>query len=225
MLVSTVLSKNILDILKRFIPIFSAIFITQIIILAYSMGKIQNIEEDRVIIDSNYSLEEIFENEKIPLKIKKNLRLISVTYFSFDNKLHQGQILIHKDLVSDLHEIFKIIGQKKFPIDKVIPINHYNWSDELSMNANNTSAFNYRFVKGTKKLSPHAVGRAIDINPLLNPQIKKGKIFPVDANYNPEIEGTITANSFLVKEFTKRGWKWGGNWRSLKDYQHFEKLK
>ena len=86
----------------------------------------------------------------------------------------------------------------------MIPINKYNWSDEESMDANNTSAFNYRYVKGTGKLSSHALGRAIDINPIQNPQIKGGKTYPANSVYNVKADGTITSNSFLVKEFLKQ---------------------
>ena len=177
-----------------------------------------------IIIDSDYTLEEIFSNIKIPEKMRKNLRLISVEYYSFDEKLHRGQVVIHKDLANDIIEIFKIVKGKKFPINKVIPINKYNWSDDNSMKDNNSSAFNYRYIKGTKKLSPHALGRAIDINPQLNPYINKGKSYPVNSKYDITVKGTITSDSFLVKEFIKRGWSWGGFWKNNKDYQHFEKL-
>ena len=43
--------------------------------------------------------------------------------------------------------------------------------DELSMEDNNTSAFNCREIPGTGPWSQHAFGRAIDLNPLLNPYI------------------------------------------------------
>ncbi len=187
-------------------------------------GKHVQQNPDEIIIDSHYTIDEIFFSKKIPLKIRRDLKLISVEYFSFDDKLHQGQILIHKELASDLIEIFTKIKEKKFPIGKVIPINKYNWSDEESMDANNTSAFNYRYVKGTGKLSSHALGRAIDINPKQNPQIKGGKTYPANSVYNVKADGTITSNSFLVKEFLKHGWKWGGYWKRTKDYQHFEKI-
>lgn len=195
-----------------------------ILTLPTSRGNHNLFYDDEIIIDSDYIFEEIFSNSKIPEKIRKNLKLISVEYFSFDDKLHRGQILIHKDLASDIIEIFKTIKEKKFPVNKVIPINKYNWSDENSMSDKNTSAFNFRYVKGTTKLSSHALGRAIDINPKLNPQIKNGKYFPANSVYDINVSGTIAGNTFLVKEFTKRGWKWGGFWRRNKDYQHFEKL-
>jgi uncharacterized protein (UPF0335 family) len=177
----------------------------------------------KIIIDCNYSISEAIAGKTIPLSIKQNLTIVKVQYFSFDNKLHQGQIVINKKLVKDIKEIFKIIKAEKFPVKSVIPIVKYHWSDEKSMEQNNTSAFNYRFIRGTKILSAHALGRAIDINPKLNPQEKNGKIIPHDAVYNPGKPGTFSHNSKIVRAFIKRGWKWGGFWRSTKDYQHFQK--
>jgi len=184
-----------------------------------------NAQNDYVIIDCNYTLEEAVLNLDFPDELKLDLKIVFVQYYSFDNKLHRGQIVIHKDLASDITKIFEKIKEKKFKISKVIPIVFYNWSDEKSMLDNNTSAFNYRFIAGTKRLSNHATGRAIDINPFLNPQVFKDKVYPATAKYNPKNEGTITSNLFIVKEFKKLGWDWGGDWKNSKDYQHFEKLK
>jgi len=184
-----------------------------------------NFQSEDVIKDCNFTFNKAISNLDFPNEIRDNLRLVTVRYYSFDNKLHQGEIVIHKDLVNDIKNIFSLIEKKQFKIGKVIPIVYYNWSDEKSMLSNNTSAFNYRYIAGTKKLSNHATGRAIDINPLLNPQVFKDKVYPSSAKYNPKVEGTITSNSFLVKEFKKMGWMWGGDWKRSKDYQHFEKLK
>jgi peptidoglycan LD-endopeptidase CwlK len=183
----------------------------------------QEEETAEIIIDSQLTFEQAMAGKEIPNTIGNNMRLIDVKYYSFDGKVHQGQLIIHKDLIEDIRYIFKEILAGKFPIEKVIPISKYDWSDDKSMSHNNTSAFNYRIVKGTKILSAHALGRAIDINPLLNPQIKSGKFYPDSAVYDRDIPGTISYDSRIVKVFKKRGWSWGGNWRSTKDYQHFEK--
>ncbi len=176
------------------------------------------------MVDADYTLEEALEGSSVPFNIKENLRLVTVTYYSFDKKLHRGQLVVHKDLVEDVKAIFQYIKNEKFPVAKVIPIVKYHHSDEKSMHDNNTSAFNYRFIKGKDKLSNHSTGRAIDINPFLNPQITDGVSYPEGAVYNPKVPGSLSVNNPLVKEFKKRGWKWGGNWKSTKDYQHFEKL-
>ena len=189
----------------------------------YEINNIGINDTSEIIIDCNFSLKAALNGKNIPEYIKKDLRILSVQYFSFDDKLHQGQSIIHKNLVNDLKQIFSLIKKIKFPIAKVIPIVKYNWNDEKSMEDNNTSAFNYRFVKGTNKLSYHAKGRAIDINPKLNPQVRKKIKVPKNSNYNSITPGTLFNDSPIVKEFKKLGWRWGGNWRSVKDYQHFEK--
>ncbi len=176
-----------------------------------------------VKVDCNYTLSEALAGIKIPLEIKKDLRLVDVRYYSFDGSLHEGQLVINKKLVNDIKDIFREIEEHKFPIQKVIPIVAYGWSDDSSMKDNNTSAFNYRNVEGTNRLSNHAYGRAIDINPWLNPQVKKDKVLPEGSAYNPKTAGTITRNSIVVRAFLEHGWEWGGDWQSSKDYQHFEK--
>lgn len=133
---------------------------------------------------------------------------------------------MHSDIALNLKEIFNELLELKFPIEKVIPLVKYNWSDDKSMEDNNSSAFNYRVIYGTDRLSNHSYGRAIDINPKLNPYIPvDGNTFPKGATYNPNIPGTIIDNSEIIKAFISRGFEWGGNWTSLKDWQHFEKTK
>ena len=185
--------------------------------------EIQKFDSSKVVIDCDYSLKEALGNKKIPKYIKQQLKMVTVVYYSFDHKLHKGQIVINDHLAKEIKEIFYVLRENKFLIDKVIPIVKYNWSDSASMEDDNTSAFNYRFVKGTRILSPHAKGRAIDINPKLNPQIKDGKIRPSGAKYNPGIPGTITKKNIAYKIFRFYGWQWGGTWKHLKDYQHFQK--
>ncbi len=180
-------------------------------------------DDQEIIIDCNYTLEEAISGVEIPAWIKKNLVLLDVEYYSFDEKLHKGQLVLHKRAERDIKEIFEIIRSIKFPVNKVIPVVKYNWSDEASMNDNNTSSFNYRKVKGQKLLSAHSYGLAIDINPLQNPHIKRNTVQPVNGKYDIKAEGTILKTSRVVQEFRKRGWQWGGSWRSSKDYQHFEK--
>ena len=179
--------------------------------------------EDTLVIDADYTFEEALQGITIPVSVRNKLELLTVYYFSFDGLLHQGQIVVNKKIAADVKEIFEFIEKIKFPIEKVIPMVKYNWSDEMAMEDNNTSCFNYRFVSGTKILSMHANGLAIDINPRQNPYIKHNTNSPAGSSYRSGVTGTIEPHSDLVKEFKKRGWIWGGDWRSLKDYQHFEK--
>lgn len=177
-----------------------------------------------IIIDSDMTFEEAISGTNAPEEIISDLVLIDVEYYSFDGKLHRGQLVMHKDTEQDITAIFKLIREKKFPVEKCIPIVDYEWSDNASMEANNSSGFNYRFIAGTKRLSNHSFGRAIDINPIQNPVIYgDGRISPEGAVYNTKKAGTFSPDCEIVKEFKKRGWRWGGDWNSLKDNHHFDK--
>jgi len=176
-----------------------------------------------IVTDSDLNFDDVITGQNIPLNILENLELVEVYYYGFDEKLHKGQLVIHKEVVEDIKEIFNFIKESRFPLNKVIPMSAYDWSDERSMSDNNTSAFNYRFISGTRVTSKHAYGLAIDINPLLNPYIKNEQCIPAGSTYDTTKAGTISAGSQLVREFKERGWTWGGDWKNLKDYQHFEK--
>jgi len=202
---------------------FLIILICVTIISGSRMSK--DSQQQNVIPDCNYNLEDALSGKDIPEEIKADQRIVDVYYFSFDNKLHKGQVVIQKDLVADIKWIFEKLKENKFPVDKVIPVVKFDWSDDESMKANNSSAFNYRFIANTTKLSNHSTGRAIDINPWQNPQIINGTASPSGAKYQPDKKGTITKNSIIVKLFKEKGWDWGGDWKIRTDYQHFEKLK
>jgi peptidoglycan L-alanyl-D-glutamate endopeptidase CwlK len=176
------------------------------------------------IIDSSMTFEEAVLGTKAPKGVIDSLCLITVCYRAFDGRLYQGQLVVHGGVEKEVIEIFEIIERLKFPIARVVPIVKYDWSDDASMVANNTSAFNYRFIMGTDRFSHHAYGRAVDINPFLNPVIyEDGRIDPPGAIYNTEEEGTFSESHPIVQEFLRRGWRWGGNFRPSIDYHHFDK--
>ncbi len=179
------------------------------------------------IIDSAITYEEAFLHlpEGCPESIIEDQTLLTVAYIGFDSRVHQGQIVLHKELASDVAEIFDLALKIQFPFEHVIPIaqSPFLWNDEISMAANNTSAFNYRVKTGKNDLSMHALGRAIDINPRMNPYIRGNSIQPIGATYDPTKSGVLTHDHPIVKKFKELGWIWGGEWESLKDYQHFEK--
>lgn len=181
---------------------------------------------NELIVDSDMTFEEATKGTKAPKEILDSLTLIDVYYFSFDKKLHKGQLVIHKDLEDEVQQIFEMIKILKFPIAKVIPIVKYGWSDDKSMMDNNTSCFNYRTIAGTNRLSLHSRGRAVDINPFLNPVVHPdGRIEPKGAKYDPKVLGTLYSTHPVVLEFKRLGWRWGGDFHSYKDYHHFDKEK
>jgi hypothetical protein len=189
----------------------------------YSPYEQRTASAKKIIIDADYTFDEALSESNIPSSVINSLVLVTVNYYGFDGNLHQGQILVNKDIAEDVEEIFNVIKEIKFPVERVVPIVKYDWSDEKSMNDNNTSAFNYRFISGSRILSMHANGLAIDINPKQNPYVKNGTSIPTGSKYNLNNMGTIKPDSKIVKIFKEKGWTWGGDWKSLKDYQHFQK--
>ena len=169
------------------------------------------------------TLEEALHGKEIPQEIRDALTLVTVPYFSFAEMKGEGQLVVHKDLLQDVESIFAKLFARQFPIQKMVPVVAYGWDDILSMQDNNTSSFNYRTIYGTNKISNHALGRAIDINPLINPHIQmSGEPLPPSAYYDPTRKGAVTpeiAEVFL----SHTGWGWGGNYRDEKDWQHFQK--
>jgi len=170
------------------------------------------------------SLEEALTGKEIPDDIREVLALIPVPFFSFDGEVREGQLVVHRELEKEVQDIFKKLVDTRFPIKQIAPVVAYGWDDDASMADNNTSAFNYRVIFNTDRLSNHSYGRAIDINPLQNPYVlSDGTVMPKGAHYDLLQPGTITAE--VADLFRLRGWSWGGDWKDRKDWQHFEKPK
>lgn len=186
---------------------------------------------DDPVIDSAMTLDEAMSgvDPSCPESIRSRLRIIDVLYRSFDEKVHRGQIIVDTGVWADVEALFRLALDDGFLFESVIPLSdarfrqNGSWSDDLSMERNNTSGFNYRLKTGGTALSAHACGCAIDINPRSNPFIVSGKVLPAGASYEPSRPGTLTADSALVVFMKRLGWVWGGDWEDPKDYQHFEK--
>ena len=156
----------------------------------------------------------------------RDLRLIRVSYHGFDREPHMGKLVVNEDAVRVMSEALRVMWDRSFKIRRMRLVDVYDGSDDRSMSADNTSAFNCRRVAGTDRWSEHAYGRAIDINPVENPYVSSdGSVSPPEgrdyADRSQHRRGMIRAGSQIVKAFTSRGWGWGGNWDSPKDYQHF----
>lgn len=152
--------------------------------------------------------------------IDNDIVKIEISFINFEGMYDKGILEVHKDVKDEVVKIFNEIKEIGFPIFKMETVDKYDFDDEKSVVANNSSAYNFRFVSGTTKLSDHAIGLAIDINPKQNPWVHPSALnkFP----YVPGEKGTIEKGDQVVKIFEKYGWSWGGNWRNP-DYQHFFK--
>jgi hypothetical protein len=155
------------------------------------------------------------------------LRAITMTYWGFDRAAHQGVLVSSTRAVAAYVSAFRDIYQAGFPIRRLVPISEYGGSDDRSMEADNTSAFNCRYAvsDGPKHWSMHAYGEAVDINPLENPYYLNGRVYPPAGE--PYLDrsnvrrGMVVAGSAPVRAFSAVGWGWGGSWSSSPDYQHF----
>jgi hypothetical protein len=154
-----------------------------------------------------------------------DLRLVTLTYWGFDRRAHTGRLVLNRDAVSPVVRALRRLYDARFPIRRMVPVEAYGANDERSMRADNTSAFNGRFVEGSTVWSQHAYGRAIDIDPLENPEIQNGHFYPATAGRFVDrtlaLPGMIKPGDVVVRAFAAVGWPWGGGWHSLKDYQHF----
>lgn len=164
-----------------------------------------------------------------PLPLE-GLSYLEMSYWGFDGKVHQGKLIVDAAVAVEVLEIFRDIFKAKFPIEKMNLIDAYQGSDDKSMEDNNTSAFNCRWMTGRKGVfSKHSYGRAIDINPVINPYISRKSVEPAAGkayvDRTKPAKGIVVTGDAVVTAFKSRGWIWGGDWRSVKDYQHFEKKK
>lgn len=195
-------------------------------------------DEKSVVIDAQYQPSEVIKQNpesRCPDEILGALGLLDVRYISVDGKLHQGQIVIALHVMAEVEAFFQRALELKFPIEKVIPAadQRYGWDDQKMMADNDTSGFNYRVVAGTKRISQHGKGLAIDVNTRLNPYTrydnKKKITHPLGAVWDKKIPGTLHNDHPLVLLMKGFGWEWGGNWTLEKDgivdYQHFQKSR
>lgn len=168
---------------------------------------------------------------RTPVFVKETQTSIVVDYIDFLGRKRKGEIICNEYIAEDLINIFKELLKMEFPIYSIFPVSNFNWDDQISVKANNSSCFNFRTVLGTDKLSEHSFGSAIDINPIQNPWINpvkyKNNMFMYyfdkisKRRYNVSDLGTI--NKDVVAVFSKYGFEWGGNWNKP-DYQHFYKM-
>lgn len=93
---------------------------------------------------------------------RENLRYIHVLHVGFDNQVHEGELVVNKDIADDVLEIFKELYESGYQIEKVRLVDEYDADDESSMSDNNSSAFNFRFISHTTKISKHGMGMAVE---------------------------------------------------------------
>src|SRR5262249_15945903 len=129
------------------------------------------------------------------------------------------------------------LRDRKFPLSSAKLMNQFDGDDDASMAVNNTSAFNFRAVAGGGRISQHSFGVAIDLNPLINPYIRRsgkgtvveppaGRAYLNRRNVRPGMVETMIGPGkaeTVVDLFAHHSFAgWGGYWRNPVDYQHFQ---
>lgn len=196
---------------------------------------------ERVTVSEGFFYQPITEDVKeriYGLSYKENctvpyedLNYVGVLYVDFQGETQAGELICNKGISKDLAQIFKELYENQYPIDKIRLVDEYDADDDLSCLDNNTSCFNFRVVAGTNNLSKHALGLAVDINPFYNPYVTypngAERISPPGSepygDRSADFPYKIDYDDLCYQLFTAHGFTWGGDWKSLKDYQHFQK--
>lgn len=205
--------------------------------------EVSQAEIDATGIENCFAVEQISDTvfarmrgkswpENCPVKISE-LRYLRLLHANADGKPQMGELIVNAQIADCVANIFRQLYDSCYRIERMLLIDNYNADDELSMRDNNTSSFNYRCVPGTKTISRHSYGLAIDLNPRYNPYIRSDKngktlISPDNAleyafgRDTADIPYKITYDDLAYRLFKKAGFTWGGSWGRMKDYQHFE---
>ena len=154
------------------------------------------------------------------------LSYLTLTHWDYHGEMVRGELVVNASVANDVISVFETLFDHGFPIEQMRLVDDFDGDDQRSMAANNTSGFNCRFVAGTTRWSRHALGMAIDINPLVNPWVQGDQIDPPEgaiyADRSVRHLGSINADDEVVRAFEAVGWSWGGYWSSP-DYQHFDR--
>jgi hypothetical protein len=154
-----------------------------------------------------------------------SLRLLRLSYWGFEGRVHHGELVVNADAAGAVRKAFRLLFGARYPIRRMQPVEAYGGSDERSMLADNTSAFNCRGVPGSTAWSQHAYGRAVDLNPFENPEVRGTAVDPPAAAAWADRARTgpavIHHGDAAWQAFAAAGWTWGGDWSYPLDYMHF----
>jgi hypothetical protein len=155
----------------------------------------------------------------------EELNYLTMSFWGFDGRHHTGEMIVHTDVGADVLSVFARLHEARFPIEQMSVVDLTALEAEPTGDGNNTTSFVCRPVTGGRSFSQHAYGLAIDVNPFHNPYRKQDLVLPelaVDYLERDRIrDGMLFSDDLVVRAFADIGWSWGGNWNSLKDYQHF----
>jgi len=165
---------------------------------------------------------------ELPCPARSELSLLRVPYFDFEGATRIGSLIVATSAAAKVAAAFQeIYDGGRFRIYRMEPIDAFEGDDDLSMVANNTSAFNCR-TTDRGAMSRHAQGLAVDINPVQNPYREgsltapeAGRAYDEPHERRSDVTGIILDGGAVTRAFARQGWRWGGKWRRSVDYQHF----
>ena len=153
----------------------------------------------------------------------EDLAYVQFDHVGFDGTA-RGELVVAVQVAPRAVGLLRRLWAIGFPIRQARLVDDYEASDDRSMEADNSSAFNFRVIAGTNLLSQHALGRAIDINPVENPWRKPERIVPVAgqafADRRDIRPGMFVRPGPVVAVLDEQGWEWGGDWRHAFDDHH-----
>jgi hypothetical protein len=153
-----------------------------------------------------------------------DLRYLTVTHLDMTGAVVTGEIVVHADVAESVVAVFGELFALGYPIRSMRLVDDFGGSDDASMAADNTSAFNCRPISRGTGWSEHAYGRAMDLNPRENPYVRGSLVLPPEGipyASRPDEPGVVHADDAVVRAFAAHGWQWGGDWADPIDYQHF----
>lgn len=220
------------------------VYVTILFCLCCGIASSQPVDEQSVVrcgVDSYFRsdpIDDTIYNRIRGLSYKDNctvpladLRYLRILHYNGDGEIAMGEMVCSRVISDDLLSIFRELFDAQYRIESVRLVDEYGADDNLSMVNNNSSAFNFRYISGTTRLSKHSLGLAVDINPLYNPYVKgvgdELVVEPKEARDYVDRDGDfpfkIDTSDLCYKLFIRHGFEWGGDWSSVKDYQHFER--
>jgi len=158
----------------------------------------------------------------VPLR---GLRYLTVAFRGFDGRAHRGELVVAATSAPKVIGVFRTLYAAGFPIEEMRLPTTADLRARPTGDGNNTAAYVCRAARGQTRFSQHAYGTAIDVNPFQNPEAKRDLVLPELASayvarswHRP---GMLLPASVAVRAFAAIGWRWGGDWRSSKDWMHF----
>ena len=176
------------------------------------MSKIKSVEPHSDVGDNRLSrLQELFPqitstniNNVSEAEAAAQVTTIDIPIWKNGTEYSTQELTVNKNLKDNYIGAFNELANIKFPI--FVPD-----EDDPDKEKKRTGAYNYRNTSSGSRISDHALGGTVDINPSHNPFV---------TGPNPDnTEYAITED--VVNIMAKYGFYWGGDWTGGKDYMHF----